>query len=63
MTTTLEFAREAARQAGQLLCEHFRQHHTIRYKSTDIDVVTEADLASERLLVDAIRSRFPGHRR
>lgn len=61
MTTTLEFALEAARQAGQLLCEHFHQHHTIRFKSTDIDVVTEADLAAERFLVGAIRSRFPGH--
>jgi myo-inositol-1(or 4)-monophosphatase len=33
----------------------------VGHKSTEIDLVTEADLASERLIVDAIRARFPEH--
>jgi myo-inositol-1(or 4)-monophosphatase len=61
MTDPLDFALETARRAGQLLHESFHQHHSIRAKSSEIDLVTEADLASERLLVDAIRERFPEH--
>jgi myo-inositol-1(or 4)-monophosphatase len=56
----LEFAIQTARQAGRLLCEYFSQHHIVSQKSTEIDLVTEADLASERLIVDAIRTQFPG---
>jgi myo-inositol-1(or 4)-monophosphatase len=61
MADELPFALETARQAGRLLCELFSQHHTVHRKSTEIDLVTEADLASERLIVDAIRTRFPSH--
>ena len=37
-----------------------RGHVTIRKKG-DIDLVTEADIESERIIVDAIRERFPDH--
>jgi len=40
----------------------YRQHHSVRAKSSDIDIVTEADVAAERLIVDAIRQTFPSHR-
>jgi myo-inositol-1(or 4)-monophosphatase len=62
MSEYLDFSREQARRAGQLLCEYADRRHTVRFKSSDIDVVTEADLASERLLVDAIRAQFPQHK-
>jgi myo-inositol-1(or 4)-monophosphatase len=62
MSDALEFALDTAKKAGQLLCEYRDQHHTVRHKSSDIDLVTEADVASERLIVDAIRARFPDHR-
>jgi myo-inositol-1(or 4)-monophosphatase len=61
MKDLLAFAQESARQAGQLLCDLYRRRHTVQRKSSDIDLVTEADLAAERLIVDAIRARFPGH--
>ncbi|MBN1137444.1 MAG: inositol monophosphatase [Anaerolineae bacterium] len=61
MTEILEFALETARRAGRLLCEFANQQHTINHKSTVIDLVTEADLASEKLIVAAIRTRFPNH--
>lgn len=57
----LDFAAETAREAGQLLRERFHQHHTVTSKSSPIDLVTEADLASERLIVSRIRQRFPDH--
>ena len=61
MTEILEFALETARRAGCLLREFASRQHTINHKSTSIDLVTEADLASERLIVAAIRARFPDH--
>ena len=62
MPDTLEFAISTARAAGQLLRQRYRQHHSVHLKSSDIDVVTDADIASERLIVDALRRRFPDHR-
>jgi myo-inositol-1(or 4)-monophosphatase len=61
MTEALEFALETTCRAGQLLREMHCRQHTVGQKSSDIDLVTEADIASERLIVDAIRARFPDH--
>ncbi|MEJ2212148.1 MAG: inositol monophosphatase family protein [Anaerolineae bacterium] len=61
MSEVLDFARYTAREAGSLLRRYAHQRHDVRHKSTDIDLVTEADVASERLIVAAIRERFPGH--
>jgi myo-inositol-1(or 4)-monophosphatase len=60
-TEVLDFALETAWRAGEVLCQYYRQRHTVERKSSDIDLVTEADLAAERLIVDAIRERFPEH--
>ncbi len=61
MSDILDFALATARQAGQLLREFSHQRHTVHHKSTGIDIVTEADVASERLIVEAIRAQFPDH--
>ena len=61
MTETLEVALDTARRAGHLLRELAGRRHTIGHKSSIIDLVTEADLASERLIVAAIRAQFPHH--
>ena len=42
----LNFAMETAREAGQILLEKFRRNIKI-FKKGEIDLVTEADLASE----------------
>jgi len=55
------FAIEIAREAGAELMRRFPQRHAVETKSTPIDLVTEADFASERILVERIRSRFPAH--
>lgn len=49
-----------ARDAGRLLAERFGRHNKITHKGV-IDIVTEADLASERLIIDRIRSHYPRH--
>lgn len=61
MSEILDFARDTAREAGLLLRGYANRHHQVTTKSTEIDLVTEADLASERLIVAAIRKQFPQH--
>ena len=48
---------ESARDAGKLLMRTFRQPCKVEEKGV-LDLVTEADLASERLISDRIRSQF-----
>ncbi len=58
-TDELRFATDLARRAGALLIESYERIERIDYKSKR-DVVTNADYASERLVIDAIHERFPG---
>lgn len=57
----LEFAKSLARRSGELLLEHMSQRRSISFKSTDRDLVTDADRASEQWLVEAIRHHYPDH--
>ncbi len=54
----LNFAMETAREAGQILLEKFGRKINISLKG-DINLVTEADLASEKMIVEKIRSHYP----
>lgn len=56
----LNFAIETARDAGQVLLEKFGRKINVSMKG-DIDLVTEADLASEALIIERIKSHFPKH--
>ncbi|MCY7348003.1 MAG: inositol monophosphatase [Pyrinomonadaceae bacterium] len=56
----LNFAIETAREAGQILLEKFGRKINISKKG-DINLVTEADLASEKLIIERIRSYYPKH--
>src|SRR3954462_8077917 len=49
-----------AREAGALLLEKFKQRIGFTYKG-DVDLVTEADKAAEKLITDRVRKEFPGH--
>ena len=55
----LGFATALAARAGELLLERFEKVEHIDYKSAK-DVVTEVDRLSENLVIDAIRSTYPG---
>ncbi|HET7035838.1 MAG TPA: inositol monophosphatase family protein [Thermomicrobiaceae bacterium] len=48
----------AAREAGRILLAHLGRVEHVRYKGT-IDLVTEADEASERRITEIIRASFP----
>ncbi|MGI8996624.1 MAG: inositol monophosphatase family protein [Pyrinomonadaceae bacterium] len=57
----LHFAIHTAREAGRILAEKFgRVALEVSHKG-DIDLVTEADLAAEQLIVERIRSYYPRH--
>lgn len=56
----MEDARSMASAAGGYLRLHLRDRRHVRFKGA-IDIVTEADLAAEKLIVDKIRSLYPGH--
>ena len=56
----LSFAIQTAREAGRVLAEKFGRAIRVSNKG-DIDLVTEADLASERLIVERIRGYHPRH--
>src|SRR6476620_1260008 len=56
----LNFALETAREAGRLLLEKFGRITSITKKG-DINLVTEADLASEALIIERIKSYYPKH--
>ena len=56
----LNFAIETARDAGQILLEKFGRKIGV-FKKGDINLVTEADLASEKLIIERIKSYHPKH--
>jgi myo-inositol-1(or 4)-monophosphatase len=62
----LEVAEEAARSGGAVAMRFFREGPAVSSKEMDgkvtgYNLVTEADVASERAIVDVIRRSFPGH--
>jgi myo-inositol-1(or 4)-monophosphatase len=56
----LNFAIQTAREAGHLLAERMGRLVQITNKG-EIDLVTEGDLAAEKLIIERIRSHYPRH--
>jgi myo-inositol-1(or 4)-monophosphatase len=53
-------AEAIGREAGALLREYFHRGVRTEYKG-DVDLVTEADRASEKLITERLRAAFPAH--
>lgn len=60
MQSYLETAVDIAREAGALLAHYFERRVGYELKG-DFDLVTAADRASEKLVVERLRSHFPTH--
>jgi len=60
MNELLATAVEAARKAGQLLIARLEAHREINFKGLR-DIVTDADLAAEEVILKLIQERFPDH--
>lgn len=59
MTTHLEFAIQVAQQAGEFALGNFQFTGTHAELKPDRTVVTEIDLATDQLISDSIRKRYP----
>lgn len=57
----MKLAQTVVKKSGKILLEYFRQESLARYAKIGKDFATEADLASEKLIVDMILKRFPDH--
>ena len=58
----IDGARQMGRAAGEVLRGFFRRRDLdIKDKGSAFDIVTEADKASERLILDFLHTRFPDH--
>jgi myo-inositol-1(or 4)-monophosphatase len=55
----LQIALDVAREAGEVLLEHLREPLHIVEKGRRADIVTAADHASERIIIDRLRAAFP----
>jgi myo-inositol-1(or 4)-monophosphatase len=60
MESFLEAGQEIAREAGALLAGYYERRIGYRLKGA-YDLVTEADVASEKLVMERLSARFPDH--
>ncbi len=60
MSSYLEIARQIAQEAGALLMRYYHRRVGFELKG-EFDLVTEADHASEGLILERLRSHFPTH--
>jgi myo-inositol-1(or 4)-monophosphatase len=60
LSSLLEISTDIARQAGELLAGYFERRIPFELKG-EHDLVTEADRASEKLIVQRLREHFPDH--
>ena len=56
----LDFAAGLAKDCGGILLRSFRKPHSVKYKGP-VDIVTEADAASQDYAVGRIKKAFPSH--
>jgi myo-inositol-1(or 4)-monophosphatase len=56
-----EFIESVARQAGEIIQQHYEKRARAKEKTSRIDVVTEADTAAEKIIIDRIKTTFPDH--
>lgn len=55
------FLQETILRAGAVLMESFGHAKVLGSKESVVSILTEADLASDKLIVEAIKSRYPEH--
>jgi myo-inositol-1(or 4)-monophosphatase len=61
LALALEVALGVAREAGAILLEESKSPQRVSYKG-EVDLVTQADLRSERAIAARLREAFPDHR-
>jgi len=57
----LKFAIKVAKEAGKIQMKYFGNISSIEKKSTNIDLLTNADKESEEFIIKKIRTTYPNH--
>lgn len=52
---------QISREAGELIRNAFGKTHSIEFKTNELNLVTETDKASEKLITDFIKKKYPLH--
>ena len=52
---------QISKEAGELIRNAFGKAHSIEFKTNELNLVTETDKASEKLITDFIRKKYPSH--
>ena len=50
-----------SKEAGEIIRNNFGKSHSIEYKTNELNLVTETDKASEKLITDFIKKKYPTH--
>jgi len=57
----LDFAIKIAKKAGEIQIPYFGNISSLEKKSSNIDLLTKADLESEKYIINQIQKKFPKH--
>ena len=57
----LQFAIQTAKEAGRIQMKYFGNISSLEKKSNNIDLLTNADIESEKHIVTQIKFSFPNH--
>ena len=52
---------QISKEAGELIRNGFGKTHSIEFKTNELNLVTETDKASEKLITDFIKKKYPSH--
>lgn len=52
---------QISREAGELIKSAFGKTHLVEFKTNELNLVTETDKASEKLITDFIKKKYPSH--
>ena len=52
---------QISKEAGELIRNSFGRSHSVEFKTNELNLVTETDKASEKLITDFIRKKYPNH--
>ena len=55
------FAIKTAKEAGEILLKYFHKALKVKQKGAKGNIVTNADLAAEKYIINAIRKKYPTH--
>jgi len=52
---------QISKEAGELIRNAFGKTHSVEFKTNELNLVTETDKASEKLITDFISKKYPSH--